>query len=116
MINLHEEIVKTLETILPTHYEMVLHSGLEVPCISYMELNNYDLDTGNTIGYSRVTYQIKVWANRVMDLQKYSLMIDKALRPLGFNRISSGELFDYQSSMMQKILTFECTALEEFGG
>lgn len=116
MINYHEEIVKTLETILPTHYEMLLHSGLEVPCISYMELNNYDANTGNTIGYSRITFQVKVWSNRVMDLQKYSLMIDKALRPLGFKRISTSELFDYQSSMMQKILTFECLALEEFGG
>ena len=116
MINYHEELVKTLNTILPTHYEMVLHSGLSTPCISYMELNNYDTDTGDTVGYSRITYQVKVWSNSVVDLQKYSLMIDKALKPLGFKRISSGELFDYQSTMMQKILTYECLALEEFGG
>ena len=116
MINYHEELVKTLNTILPTHYEMVLHSGLSTPCISYMELNNYDSDTGDTIGYSRITYQVKVWGNSVVDLQKYSLMIDKALKPLGFKRISSGELYDYQSTMMQKILTYECLALEEFGG
>ena len=59
MINYHEELVKTLESILPTHYEMVLHSGLNTPCISYMELNNYDVNTGDTVGYSRITYQVK---------------------------------------------------------
>ena len=116
MINYHEELVKTLEAILPTHYEMVLHSGLTTPCISYMELNNYDTDTGDTVGYSRITYQVKVWSNSIADLQQYAAIVDKALRPLGFKRIASGELYDYESTMMQKILTYECLALEEFGG
>jgi hypothetical protein len=57
---------------------------------------------------------VKVWANRIADLQKYSVEIDKALRALGFKRISSGELYDNQSTMIQKILTYEALALEEF--
>lgn len=114
MINYYDEMISALKTILPTHYEMVLHSGLETPCISYMELNNYASDNGDTIGYSRITYQVKVWSNDIAEIQEYALKIDEVLRPLGFKRIASNELFDNQSSMIQKILTYEALGLEEF--
>jgi hypothetical protein len=114
MINYHTELVKALNTILPTHYEMVLHSGLKTPCISYMEVNNYSSTTGDTLGYSYITYQVKVWGNEIAEIQKYSLLVDKVLRPLGFKRISTGELYDNNSTMIQKIMTFEALALEEF--
>ena len=114
MINYYDEMISALKTILPTHYEMVLHSDLETPCISYMELNNYASDNGDTIGYSRITYQVKVWSNNIAEIQEYALKIDEVLRPLGFKRIASNELFDNQSSMIQKILTYEALGLEEF--
>ena len=116
MIDYHANLVKALNTILPTHYEMVLHSGLKTPCISYMETNNYAATEtlGATVGYSRITYQVKVWGNDITELQKYALQIDKALRPLGFTRVSSGELYDNNSTMIQKILTYEALASEEF--
>jgi hypothetical protein len=114
MINYHSELVKTLNTILPTHYEMVLTSTTETPCISYMELNNYVSTTGNERGYSVITYQIKVWSKSIAELQRYAIEVDKALRPLGFKRISTTELYDNNSSMIQKIMTFECLALEEY--
>ena len=41
MIDYHGDLVTALKTILPTYYEMTLHSGLATPCISYMEINNY---------------------------------------------------------------------------
>lgn len=114
MINYHTQLVSALEGILPTHYEMALTSGTATPCISYMEKNNYVSSSGDTLGYSVLTYQIKVWSNQIADLQKYSLQIDDALRALGFKRVSSGELYDNQSSMMQKILTYEALALENY--
>lgn len=114
MIDYHANIVSALSAILPTHYEMTLHSGLATPCISYMERNNAASNTGDTIGYSRISYQVKIWGNRVDDLQKYAVEVDKAMRGLGFTRVSSGELYDFNSTMMQKILTFEALALEEF--
>lgn len=116
MIDYHANLVKALNTILPTHYEMVLHSGLKTPCISYMETNNYAATEtiGATVGYSRITYQVKVWGNDIAELQKYALQIDKVLRPLGFKRVASGELYDKNSAMIQKILTFEALASEEF--
>lgn len=114
MINYHAELVKALSDVLPTHYEMTLTSKTATPCISYMETNNYVSDEGDTLGYSQLTYQVKVWGNNIADLQKYALQIDAVLRPLGWKRISSGELYDRNSAMIQKIMTYEALASERF--
>ena len=114
MINYHKELVAARNTILPTHYELALTSGIKTPCISYQERNNADAETGDTLGYSRISYTIKVWGNDIGELQQYALKIDKTLRPLGFKRISSNELYDTQSTMIQKILGFEALAQEEY--
>lgn len=114
MINYHTNLVSALNKVLPTHYEMALTSKTETPCISYMELNNYVSTYADKLGYSRIVYQVKVWANDIGTIQKYALEIDNALRPLGWVRISSGELYDNQSTMIQKILTYEALALETY--
>ena len=114
MIDYHATLVAALSKILPTHYEMALHSGLATPCISYMETNNYTSESGDTLGYSHLTYQIKVWGNNIADLQKYALQIDLVLRPLGWKRVASGELYDNNSSMIQKILSYEALASETY--
>ena len=114
MIDYHKNLVNALKSILPTHYEMTLTSGIKTPCISYMETNNYVSNSGDTLGYSRITYQIKVWGNNIADLQKYALLIDSVLRPIGFKRIAAGELYDNNSTMIQKILTYEALAIEEY--
>lgn len=114
MINYHKELVKTLNSILPTHYELYLHRGLATPCISYMLLDNPSTATGDTLEYSSIQYQIKVWGNRIDEVTDYALKIDNALRPLGFKRKNVKELHDKESTMIQKIMTYEANALEEF--
>lgn len=114
MINYTKELVSALNKVLPTYYEMQLGSKTKVPCISYMELNNYSSTPGETIGYSRITYQVKVWGHEIAVINDYAIQIDAILRPLGFTRVSSGELYDPNSTMIQKILTFEAHAIEEY--
>lgn len=114
MINYHSNLVSALETVLPTHYEMALTSKTNVPCISYMELNNYVSMNGDTLGYSYLRYQVKVWGHDIGELQEYALAIDAVLRPLGWTRVSSGELYDNNSTMIQKILTYEALASENY--
>ena len=117
MIDLHSQVVSALETVLPTHYEMALTQDTETPCISYMEINNYNATENNdnsTLGYSRITYQVKVWGHSISVLQRYAKQVDDVLRKLGFKRIASNELYDNNSTMIQKILTYECLALENF--
>lgn len=114
MIDFHKNIVSALSSILPTHYEMTLTSNTKTPCYSYMEVNNYSAESGNSLGYSRITYQIKVWATDIATIQEYALKADAALRPIGLKRISSGELYDNNSAMIQKIMTYEGLALEQY--
>lgn len=114
MIDYSKELVSALKTVLPTHYELALTSKNKVPCISYQERNNYDADTGDTLGYSRIAYTVKVWGDDIEEIQRYVLRVDAVLRPLGFKRTSSNELHDVNSSRIQKILTYEALALENY--
>lgn len=114
MIDYSKQLVAALKTVLPTYYELTLHSGLNTPCISWQERNNADDLSGNTKGYSKISYTVKVWGNDIGALQQYAMQIDKALRPLGFKRVSAGELYDHQSTMIQKILTYEALAYETY--
>lgn len=114
MIDYNIQVVSALSTILPTYYEMALTSNTPIPCISYMGRDNRVEVNGNTIGYSRISYTVKVWGNNIKDLQRYALEVDGVMRALGFTRISCGELYDNQSTMMQKIMAYEALALESY--
>lgn len=112
MIDYHSELVSALNTVLPTHYELALTSGTKTPCISYQERNNYDAAVGDTLGYSVISYTIKVWGKEIEEIQHYVKKLDKTLKPIGFKRTSSNELHDPNSTMIQKILTYEALASE----
>jgi hypothetical protein len=69
-------LVSALSTVLPTYYELNLTAGTDTPCISYYERNNYVEVNGDTLGYSNVSYYVKVWGNGISDLQSYAQQID----------------------------------------
>lgn len=114
MIDYDKEMHSALNKVLPTSHELALSKSTKTPCISYMELSNVDTVTGDTLGYSRIAFQVKVWSHSIEDLKRYALEIDLVLRPLGFKRTGGNELHDKQSTMKQKILTYEANALEEY--
>ena len=114
MVDYHSLLVAALKKVLPTHYELNLCRGTKTPCISYQEANNFDDATGDTVGYSRISYTVKVWHTDISEIQKYVKQVDLVLRPLGFKRTSSGELGDRNSTMIQKILTYEALAYENY--
>lgn len=115
MIDFDKELVLALKQVLPVHYELVLTSGMKTPCISYQEINNYDDATGTTFGYSKVSYRIKVWGDDLEVLKQKAREIDAVLRPLGFKRTSGGgELYDKNSTMIQKIMNYEALASENY--
>lgn len=114
MINTHTMLVNALKGILPTYYEMKLTSNTETPCISYMELSNIAEETGDTIGYSRIVYQIKVWGTDIGKIQYYASLIDATLRPIGFKRTGCNEMADNNSAMIQKIMSYEAKAKEKY--
>lgn len=112
MIDYNKEVVSALKTILPIHHELTLTHGTTTPCLSYMELSNVVEESGDTLEYSRVSFQIKVWGTDLALLNRYAGQVDTKMRSLGFTRTSGGELYDRVSSMIQKIMTYEAKALE----
>lgn len=114
MIDYDKELVFALNDILPTYHEMLLTGDSETPCISYQERNNAAEEQGETLGYSRIQYTIKVWGNRVAELKQYAKAIDNVLRPLGFKRNNTNMIYDINSTMIQHILEYECRAIEEY--
>lgn len=116
MIDYHKSLVSALNSILPTHYELALTSNTKTPCYSYQERNNYSITEtiGATIGYSAISFTVKVWGNSIAEIQEYALKADNALRPIGFKRVSSNELHDTNSTMIQKIMVYEVLAKENF--
>lgn len=114
MIDYHSTLVAALKTVLPTHYEMATQKSKTLPCISYMELSNVVDVTTDVLGYSRITYQVKVWGNQIGDIQKYAQLVDAVLRPLGWKRVGSNEAYDPNSTMIQKIMSYENLIKENF--
>lgn len=114
MIDYNKELVSALDTVLPTYHELALTSKNTIPCISYQERNNYVQANGDTLGYSNISFTVKVWANSIAEIMKYAVEVDAVLRPIGFVRTSSNELYDRNSTRIQKIMTYEALCLEDF--
>ena len=74
MLDYKPTLVDELKTLgLPVHYD-ITHKD------------------GDTLGYSYITYRIKIWSKRVSELAYYSVVIDNLMRKLGFERIGTSEL------------------------
>lgn len=114
MIDYCKEVVSACNTVLPTHYELALTSQTNTPCISWQERNNYTSADGDTLGYSYISFTIKIWDNSIAEIMKYSVLLDKAMRAIGFKRTSSNELYDINSTMIQKIFTYEALCFENY--
>lgn len=114
MIDYNKEVVSALNSVLPTTHELALTKKNTVPCISYQERDNSVYANGDTLGYSRISFTVKVWANSIADIMKYAVEVDAVLQTIGFTRTSSNELYDRNSTMIQKIMTYEALFLEDF--
>lgn len=116
MIDYHKELLSILSKILPTYFELNLTKDVSVPCITYLELNDYEEYKGDTLGYSIIRYQIKVWSTKLSELQSYGQQIDNALRKAGWRRVSAIELYDTDTAMKQKVFNYEARFREIYEG
>lgn len=111
MIDVKQQLVTVLSGILPTYYELFCDSSTTMPCITYRESNNYDHLTGNTLGYSYVRYDIKVWGKVISDLSQYVQRVDRALNAIGYTRVTYQELT--VNDNIECIMVYEGLALED---
>jgi hypothetical protein len=112
MLTSKKQVVAALSKILPCYYELFCDSKTQMPCITYIENNNYSEQTGDTLGYSSIEYTIKVWATEITDIELYSAQADKAMREMGFKRISANELT--VENQIERVLTYSALGLEQF--
>lgn len=112
MIVYHPTLVTELSKVgLPVYYDNFI-TARETPCITYYEITNFDTVVGETLGYSEIAFQIKVWAESVAEMNKYAAEVDKIMRPLGFKRGYSTEM--YEESIGAKILRYTARAVEKY--
>lgn len=112
MLNEHKSIEAALKEILPTYYELFCDSSTPMPCITYREaVNRVEIQT-EVIGYSIVGYYVKVWAKDVKTVQETVVLIDAAMRKLGYHRTSTNELV--AERQIEKIMTYEGIGFEKF--
>lgn len=103
-----------LNTILPTYYENFSDEEIQTPCITYSESSNYAQEEGDTLRYSLLSYQVKIWGDGFEALAPYAQELDKLLFGLGFKRTSYNEL--YFGTKLCMIFTYEAKAIENYGG
>lgn len=106
MIDYKPTLKSNLETLgLPVYYELFVNGSTPTPCITYIEAGNYADLEGDTLLYSRLSYNIKLWGKRLGDLTPYLDKIDKVMRKQGFKRTSYNEL-SYGAEQLELILGY----------
>lgn len=113
MLDYRPTLISELEKIgIPVYYELICDSTTETPCITYMESQNSSYLEGDTLGYSNISYYVKLWGNDLSVLAPYAQSISETMRKLGFNRDSFNELWYNQQICM--IMLFSATGKEYF--
>lgn len=112
MIDINPSVVTALKTVgLPVYYELFVDSSTIVPCITYLESLNSDAIVGDTIEYSNIVMQVKVWAKDVRTLKTNAILIDEKMKALGFTREFGSELFI--GDLGQYIMRFKATGYKK---
>lgn len=114
MIDYSDDLVNALEQILPVYLDGNVTEDVELPCISYKLSNDRQLIEGDTVGFSEIRYQLRLWAYTYSDLQRYAKQIDKTMKPLGFERTGSNDLFNVRDTIKQKILSYTGKYFEKY--
>lgn len=104
------ELVKQLDTILPTYYELFLDNSISTPCLTYLELSNVAGIEADTARYSTISYRIKLWHKDNEEVDDYIKDMDKLLYTLGFKRVAYNVMWD--QDMCQRIFTYQALAYE----
>ncbi len=113
MIDTKKEVVAALRnTGLNVYFEHFVNSETPIPCITYVEYDNSSLANGDTLGYSTITYHIKVWSKDLKEITQYAARVDEIMRGVGFVRRNMVEL--WLDGIGQRQLKYEAKTSENF--
>ena len=105
MIDTKQQFVAALQnTGKDVYYELFLQK-VDRPCITYIEIDNYEEQKGDTIKYSSVAYEIKYYSRSVEDVGNVAAIIDEELDAIGYDRYASYE--DIEGDYIVKVMRYE---------
>ena len=113
MIDATKELITALKaaTNVEVYYEFFADGSVPKPCVTVQEYSNDDDIYGETLGYSTIQYMVKVWGTSKAEIQALGLLIDPAMRELGFHRESATELMvDHE---ICKLMLYEALGFED---
>ena len=92
MLDTRKAIVAALEQVQDNvKYELDVQSPT-LPLISYKCIDDSVNKYGDTLGYSDVIYQVKVWTTKMSELATLTQSIDDKLKAIGLHRTYFSEL------------------------
>jgi len=87
-------------------------SAGSLPFVTYEEVNNADARTGDTVGYSSVTYTINVWCQTKADNVALGIRVDAIMRSVKFER--TGTVTWHDSGVFRQTMTYSRLCREEY--
>ena len=113
MVNYKKELVSELVKIgLPVYAEQFFTIDTGVPCITYFLFFYATVANGDTKGYSRLFFNVKVWSKQISEIEEYSDRVDKLMRKLNFTRTSTND--EWFDNIGVKALNYRALAIELF--
>lgn len=87
MVDINTELVATIEaaTSLPVYFELMTQEREEA-AITYRTIDNSDLLLGDTLEYSVLRFEIKIWSRHLSTNMTAFAAMDEALKAMGFTR------------------------------
>lgn len=112
MLDNKKAIVAALRTVQDNvKYELSVESPT-LPLITYKIINDSVNVYGDTLGYSDLIIQVKVWTTKVSELDSLPTSIDETLRPLGLTRTYYTELSE--GSVLIGVMQYSGLVKEDF--
>lgn len=111
MLNYHTRFYNLLKeaTRADVYYE-VFTKKTATPCVSYMEVNNSVYASGDTMRFSNISFQVKVWSSTILEANAIASDISSHLEANGFRQVSSQDLYDGNEIM--KVMRFNAIGYE----
>lgn len=104
MIDVKQSIVSTINTAtgVTTYYELFYQPG-ELPAITYKEIDNASLYRGDTVNYSTLRFEVKIYARTLSEISTISYALDQAMMAEGWVSYFSTEANDGNNTIIKVI-------------
>lgn len=95
MLDFKPQLVATLNTLgVPVIHEYSIANEVPFPCITFLESANNATLEGDSIFYGDLLYTIKVWDKNQATQTGLVLLVNEAMRNIGFKREFSADFPD----------------------